>query len=177
MQMNEPVTLNRDITALEIPSGTPMKLEKGTTVAISQALGGSFTVTVNGNMVRIDGEDADAIGKEKVEPPEVEEGGDIEKVVWAQLERVFDPEIPVNIVALGLVYECVLSDHSDGGKQVSIKMGLTAPGCGMGDILLSDAKRYVGRIPGVSDVKAQLVLDPPWDPSRMSEEARLELGM
>lgn len=178
--MNEQVTLIRDCEAVEIPAGSTMVLKAGEIVTIAQSLGGSYTVTTaQGFMVRIDGHNADAIGKETTAPVEVKgtSEADVEHAVWEQLKTVFDPEIPVNIVDLGLVYECSLSDHPEGGKRVDIKMSMTAPGCGMGDVLKSDAESRVRSLAGVTDVTAEVVWEPPWDPSRMSEAAKLQLGM
>jgi probable FeS assembly SUF system protein SufT len=177
MMLDEQTTLARDVRALLIPSGTPIDLKRGESVTITQALGGSYTVIAQGVMARIDGTDADAIGKPKSAPPTVAEGQSLETVVWDQLRKVFDPEIPVNIVDLGLVYECALSDHPDGGKKVAAKMSMTAPGCGMGDVLKADAERYLREVPGIRDVQVEIVWEPPWDPSRMSEAAKLQLGM
>jgi len=141
--MNEPFTLERDVSAIIIPVGESLTLKEGTTGFITQALGGSFTVYVEGNLFRIAGTDADAIGKEPVPPPEVPEDAtdeDVEQVIWQQLRTVYDPEIPINIVDLGLVYRCEISNRPEGGRSVSIDMTLTAPGCGMGDILVADAQ-------------------------------------
>ena len=176
--MNEQVTLSRDCTAVQIPSGEPTPLKKGDAVTVTQALGGSYTVLTDmGLMVRIDGADADAIGKEKAAAPVVSEEGGVDKAVWDQLKTVFDPEIPVNIVDLGLVYECKLVDRPEGGKDVEIKLSMTAPGCGMGDVLKADAESRVKAVPGITDARVEIVWDPPWDMSKMSEAAKLQLGM
>jgi probable FeS assembly SUF system protein SufT len=176
--MNEQTLLARDVRALQIPAGIPLQLKAGEPVTITQALGGSYTVIVQGVMARIDGADADAIGKPRAAPPpSPAAGGDFTEAVWAQLRRVYDPEIPVNIVDLGLVYECTIAENPAGGKSVGVKMSMTAPGCGMGDVLRADAERYLKEIPGVTAAAIELVWDPPWDPGRMSEAARLELGM
>lgn len=177
MSMHEQTVVTRDVRALQIPSGIPLELKTGEPVTIVQGLGGSYTVIVQGIMARIDGSEADAIGKPRVEPPAaVAAGGDLKEAVWEQLKRVYDPEIPVNVVDLGLIYECALTD-APAGKSVAIKMSMTAPGCGMGDVLKADAERYLKELPGVAEAKIELVFDPPWDPSRMSEAARLQLGM
>lgn len=175
-RLNEQAILTRHVTAVMVPSGEPYPLKKGAAVWITQALGGSYTVIADGVMMRIDGTDGDAIGQEKTAPPTVAEGQDVKDVVWEQLKKVFDPEIPVNIVDLGLVYACEVTDVS-GGKKVDVKMAMTAPGCGMGDVLKGDAERYLRQVPGVVEATAEVVFDPPWDPTRMSEAARLELGM
>jgi len=177
---NEPFTMERDVDAVIIPVGEKVKLPEGTTGFITQALGGSFTVYVEGNLFRIAGQDADALGKEPVPPPEVPENAsdrDIEDVVWNQLKTCYDPEIPINIVDLGLVYRCDVTKRPDGERSVEVDMTLTAPGCGMGDILVADAQEKIAVIPTVADVKVDLVFDPPWNQSMMSEEARLQTGM
>lgn len=178
--MNEPFSASRDVTAIIIPAGEPLTLREGTNGFITQALGGSFTVYVEGNLFRIAGTDADAIGKEPVPPPAIPENAtnaDIESVIWEQLKTVYDPEIPINVVDLGLIYRCEIENHPEGGRSVQIDMTLTAPGCGMGPILLQDAQEKIAVIPTVEDVRVELVFDPPWNQAMMSEEARLQTGM
>ncbi len=177
---NEPVTLARDVNAIIIPVGESVLLRAGTSGFLTQALGGSFTVYVEGNLFRISGADADALGMEPVLPPAVPEDAtdqDIEQVIWEQLKTCYDPEIPINIVDLGLIYRCEVTPLPDGQRSVSIDMTLTAPGCGMGDILVQDAQEKIAVIPTVADVDVQLVFDPPWNQSMMSEEARLQTGL
>jgi probable FeS assembly SUF system protein SufT len=177
---HEPIEISRDVDAVIIPAGETLKLRAGTSGFITQALGGSFTIYVEGNLFRIAGADADAIGKEPVAPPEVPENAtdaDIEGVIWEQLKTCYDPEIPVNIVDLGLIYECRIKPLGNGERSVSIEMTLTAPGCGMGDILVQDAQEKVAIIPTVADVSVELVFDPPWHIGMMSDEARLQTGM
>jgi probable FeS assembly SUF system protein SufT len=177
---HEPFALRRDVSAVIIPAGETVTLREGTHGFITQALGGSFTVYVEGNLFRIAGADADALGKEVVPPPAVPENAtdkDIEAVVWQQLRTCYDPEIPINIVDLGLVYRLEVTSLPDGQRSVEVDMTLTAPGCGMGDILVQDAQEKIGLIPTVGEVKVQLVFDPPWNASMMSEEARLQTGM
>jgi probable FeS assembly SUF system protein SufT len=177
---NEPVTLIRDVKAVIIPVGETVTLDEGTEGFITQALGGSFTVYVEGNLFRIAGTDADALGKEPTLPPAVPENAtdqDIEKVIWEQLKTCYDPEIPVDIVNLGLVYRCEVRSLGNGQRSVSVDMTLTAPGCGMGDILVQDAREKISVIPTVADVQVELVFDPPWNVGMMSEEARLQTGM
>jgi probable FeS assembly SUF system protein SufT len=177
---NEPFTVSRDVAAVIIPAGETLTLRVGTTGFITQSLGGSFTVYVEGNLFRIAGIDADAIGKEPVAPPSVPENptdADIENVVWQQLRTCYDPEIPINIVDLGLVYRCEITAAADGMRSVDVDMTLTAPGCGMGDILVQDAQEKIAVIPTVSDVRVELVFDPPWNQGMMSDEARLQTGM
>ncbi len=176
MPSEERVTLKRDVEALEIPTGYPLTLEGGKEVRITQSLGGSFTVlTWFGGMARISGRDADALGKEAGAAGETAKGQSLHEQVWNELKQVFDPEIPVNIVDLGLVYECAIVPVENGRTNVRVVMTLTAPGCGMGDVLRADVQRRLSDIPGV-DAEVELVLDPPWDQSRMSEGAKLQLG-
>lgn len=179
-QMNEPFTISRDVKAIIIPAGEELLLREGTTGFITQALGGSFTVYVEGNLFRIAGADADAIGKEPVPPPDVAENAsdeEIEKVIWDQLRTCYDPEIPVNIVDLGLIYRCDVTPLGNGERSVSVDMTLTAPGCGMGDVLVQDAREKIAVVPTVSDVRVELVFDPPWNVQMMSDEARLQTGL
>ncbi len=177
---NEPFSLARKVAAIIIPAGDSVELPEGTTGFITQALGGSFTIYVEGNLFRVAGADADALGKEPVPPPEVPDNAtdeDIEGVIWQQLRTCYDPEIPINIVDLGLVYRCEVKSRPGGERTVEIDMTLTAPGCGMGDVLVQDAQEKVAVIPTVGDVKVELVFDPPWNQSMMSEEARLQTGL
>ena len=177
---NEPVTLSRDCPAVLIPAGESVVLPAGSTGFMTQALGGSFTIYIEGNLFRIAGRDGDAIGKPPLTAPEVPEDAteaDIESAVWQQLRTCYDPEIPINIVELGLVYECKIERAQSGNRSVKIKMTLTAPGCGMGDILAQDVREKVEIIPTVERADVELVFDPPWNQSMMSEEARLEAGL
>lgn len=180
--MSEPITLRRDVEAVQIPYGFKMMLEKDSEVRITQSLGGTFTVMTPQGLARIAGTDADALGLEA--PSAAEErpsGGDtpeeVEKAVWDQLRTCYDPEIPVNIVDLGLVYSCVVSPRPEGGHRVEVKFTLTAPGCGMGDWLRQDMLSKIEGLPGVRETDIEVVFDPPWNQSMMSEAARLELGM
>ena len=178
--MHEEITISRDVKAIIIPAGEELLLREGTSGFVTQALGGSFTIYVEGNLFRIAGGDADAIGKDPVPPPEVPENAsdeDIEAVIWDQLKTCYDPEIPVNIVDLGLVYRCDVTPLGNGERSVSVDMTLTAPGCGMGDIIVQDAQEKIAVVPTVSDVRVELVFDPPWNQSMMSEEARLQTGL
>ncbi|HAI58609.1 MAG TPA: putative Fe-S cluster assembly protein SufT [Xanthomonadaceae bacterium] len=177
---SEPVSFSRDCAAVLVPQGERVTLPAGSVGYITQALGGSFTVFVEGNLFRIAGEDAEAIGKPSPEALALDEhAGDdeVEALVWAQLRTCFDPEIPVNIVELGLVYAVALGRCDDGARKVEVRMTLTAPACGMGDILVDDVRSKVERIPTVAEVDVELVFDPPWNPSMMSEAAKLETGM
>jgi len=177
---NEPFALERDVSAVIIPIGEVLTLREGTTGFITQSLGGSFTVFVEGNLFRIAGADADALGKEPVPPPAIPENAtdaDIEEVIWNQLKTCYDPEIPVNIVDLGLIYRCEVAPLANGQRSISVDMTLTAPGCGMGEILVQDAQEKIAVIPTVTDVRVELVFDPPWNQSMMSDEARLQTGL
>jgi probable FeS assembly SUF system protein SufT len=179
---HEEVMLSRSCKAVQIPSGDQIILEEGTHVRITQSLGGSYTVvTQQGYMVRINDADADALGK-KVLGSTFAEGvelteNEMEEALWAQLRTCYDPEIPVNIVELGLVYSCKLSERPDGGYRVDAKITLTAPGCGMGPVLANDARTKMATVPGVREVEVDVVFEPQWDKSMMSEAARLQLGM
>jgi probable FeS assembly SUF system protein SufT len=177
---SEPVTLARDVQAVLIPAGDEVTLAAGRRGFITQALGGSFTVYLDGNLFRISGADADALGKPPRRTPELPPGAtdaDVERIVWDQLRTCFDPEIPINIVDLGLVYECRLERREDGLRRVNIKMTLTAPGCGMGEVLVQDAREKLSLIPTLAEVDVELVFDPPWSHNMMSEAARLQTGM
>jgi probable FeS assembly SUF system protein SufT len=177
---NEAIVVQRDVKAVAIPAGVEVKLKLGSVGYITQALGGSFTVYIDGNLFRIAGQDADAIGKTATQAPEVPPGAseeDIKQVVWKQLKTCYDPEIPVNIVDLGLVYACDVSKNADETRTVDIKMTLTAPGCGMGEVLVQDVREKVQIVPTVARANVELVFDPPWNQSMMSDEARLQTGM
>jgi probable FeS assembly SUF system protein SufT len=177
---NEPFVVNREVRAVLVPAGAEVKLRPGQAGYITQALGGSFTVYVEGNLFRIAGEDADAIGKEAVKPPELPPNAteeDVRKLAWDQMRTCYDPEIPINIVDLGLVYECNVNPNEDGTRTVEVQITLTAPGCGMGDILVDDVRDKIGRIPTVREARVSLTFDPPWNQSMMSEAARLQTGM
>ena len=182
MNMREEVTLTRNAEAVMIPSGEKVLVPEGAHATITQSLGGSYTlITERGLMVRISGKEVEAIGKPVENAVEVAPGEEIapeklEEMVWDQLKTCYDPEIPVNIVDLVLVYLCELED-SDGAKNVKIKMTLTAPGCGMGPVLASDVKSKVESLPGVKEAEVEVVFDPVWDRSMMSEAAKLQLGM
>ncbi len=181
---DRPVILMRDCDAILIPSGEKIRLSAGAQLRVTQSLGGSFTVlTDRGYMARIAGRDADALGiKSPLARPigssaKPEEPGAIEKLVWEQLRTCFDPEIPVNIVELGLVYRCQVIPLSEGGNRVEVRFTLTAPGCGMGQVLLEDIRAKISGVPGVREVDVELIWDPPWDQSRISREAKIELGI
>jgi probable FeS assembly SUF system protein SufT len=177
---SEPIVFERDCAAVMVPQGQSVTLPAGQNGYITQALGGSFTVFVDGNLFRIDGKDADAIGKEtpaQLTLPDGAGDAEVEKLVWQQLRTCYDPEIPVNIVDLGLVYDCTIHKTDDGLRKVGISMTLTAPGCGMGDILVEDVRTKVEAVPTVAEADVELTFDPPWNHSMMSEVAKLETGM
>ncbi|MET0892094.1 putative Fe-S cluster assembly protein SufT [Pseudoxanthomonas gei] len=177
---SEPVQFERDCAAVLVPQGDSVTLPAGSFGYITQALGGSYTVFVEGNLFRIAGQDGDAIGKEPAESlslPENASDEEVEQLIWKQLRTCFDPEIPFNIVDLGLVYEANLSKREDGQRGVEVKMTLTAPGCGMGEILVDDVRNKLELIPTIAEADVELVFDPPWGRHMMSEAARLETGM
>jgi probable FeS assembly SUF system protein SufT len=177
---HEPIVVQRDVRAVIVPAGVEVKLKTGTVGYLTQALGGSFTVYVEGNLFRIAGVDGDAIGKEPTRPLELPPGAtdeDVTRVVWDQLRTCFDPEIPINVVDLGLVYDCAITRNDDGTRDVAVRMTLTAPGCGMGEVLVADVRDKLLLIPTVRQANVELVFDPPWNQSMMSEAARLQTGM
>ena len=177
---NEAFVLSRNTAAVMVPSGDAIELKTGLSGFITQALGGSFTLYIEGNLYRLAGENADVIGKQVLKPPELPPGAteeDVRQLAWQQMRSCYDPEIPINIVELGLVYECEVRPREDGERIVAVKMTLTAPGCGMGDVLVQDVKEKIEIIPTVALADVELVFDPPWNQSMMSEAARLQTGM
>ena len=187
MEHREPVALGRAIEATQIPSGFKVVLPQGAWVTVQQVLGGNLTaMTDRGGLVRIAQEDADALGPEWVEASRraaaagatpADPGAPVDEArVREVLGTIYDPEIPASIVELGLVYLAHVERLDEGGHKVMVRMTLTAPGCGIGGVLLDDVRRKVAAIPGVKEVDVELVFDPPWDPSMMSEAARLQLG-
>jgi probable FeS assembly SUF system protein SufT len=173
------IELTRDCEATEVPYGGVQVLPAGTKVRVMQSLGGTYTVsTERGSMMRIEAKNADALGfaRQSTEA-QTAPAPFSEKLVWDQLKTVFDPEIPVNIVDLGLVYSCQVVPAETGGHKIEIKMAMTAPGCGMGDVLRADIESKLLQLPEVREVHAQIVFDPPWNPSRMSDAAKLQLGL
>ena len=177
---SEPVQFERDCAAVMVPQGDSVTLPAGSYGYITQALGGSYTVFVEGNLFRIAGQDGDAIGKEpeaSLSLPENASDEEVEQLVWRQLRTCYDPEIPFNIVDLGLVYEANLGHREDGQRKVEVKMTLTAPGCGMGEILVDDVRNKLELIPTIAEADVDLVFDPPWGRHMMSEAAKLETGM
>ncbi len=181
MNSSDPVTLSRDVEAAIIPVGTRVTLQKGEQAYVTQSLGGSYTVVVNGNMFRIEGKDADALGIEPAPQAPVATGPvsheELEKEIWNQLRSCYDPEIPVNIVDLGLIYDCHITPLGAASYRVDVKMTLTAPGCGMGPMLAQDVQNRLLGLQGVDDVAVELVWDPPWNQAMMTEAAKLQLGL
>ncbi len=182
MESNDIKNLSRDCEAVQIPSGIKLMIPAGTRVRITQSLGGTYTVvTEMGYMASIAGKDADALGMEVSASPQTPAASGeeipLEKKVWGQLRTCFDPEIPVNIVDLGLIYSCQILPLPEGGQRIEIKMTLTAPGCGMGEYLRSDIQNKLLGIPGVKQAAVELVWEPHWNPNMMTEAAKLQLGM
>ena len=182
MNSNEPTTLTRDVEASVVPVGTKVTLQKGEVAYITQSLGGSYTVVVNGNMFRIGGHDADALGLEVQARPTVTATGPVtqeqlEKQVWESLKTCYDPEIPVNIVDLGLIYDCHLTPLKENSYKAEVKMTLTAPGCGMGPVLAQDVQNKLISLEPIDEANVELVWDPPWNQSMMTEAAKLQLGL
>jgi probable FeS assembly SUF system protein SufT len=181
MYGRESIVLHRDVNVVQIPDGTPDTLSRGDIVTLYQHLGGNFTVTTDrGYMVRIAAADADALGKEPAMVEAIVEGADaetIERNAWEVLKTIYDPEIPVNVADLGLIYSCRVIPTDSGRYRLEIIMTLTAPGCGMGPILQQDIESAIRNLPGVESVVVDVVFDPPWSRDMMSEVAKLQLGM
>jgi probable FeS assembly SUF system protein SufT len=180
MNDHREIELSRDCDAIQIPSGHPIVLPAGMNVIITQSLGGTYTVATPGGLARIEQKDADALGIDPAaesEKSSIKSEGPLEDAVWSQLKTVFDPEIPVNVVDLGLIYDCKVNPKEDGGKSVLVKMTLTAPGCGMGPAIAADARSRILAIDGIDDAEVELVWDPPWNQSMISEEGRMKLGL
>jgi len=182
MYENTEFTLSRECEAIQIPSGQKTTIPAGTQGVITQSLGGSYTVATYQGLARVAEKDLDALGLEKPQPHATQKSaptnGEVsEEDVWNQLRQCYDPEIPVNIVDLGLVYDCRLSKKEDGGTRVEVKMTLTAPGCGMGPAIAHDAQSKILSIDGIDEADVQLVWDPPWNQDMISEAGRMKLGM
>lgn len=180
MEANETVTLTRDVEGITVPMGAKVTLTQGSQAFITQSLGGTYTVVVNGNMFRIDGKDADALGKQaataKSDTPK-SDGPVNEEEIWNMMRTCFDPEIPVNIVDLGLVYSMKVTPLPVGGNRVDVTMTLTAPGCGMGSVIAEDVKNKIQCVDGVNEADVQITFDPPWNQSMLTEAAKLQLGL
>jgi probable FeS assembly SUF system protein SufT len=181
---SEPKVLSRDVEASVVPIGTKVTLQKGETAHITQSLGGSYTVVVNGNMFRIADKDADALGLETAPGPRPAAApagpltqDQLEKQVWESLKSCYDPEIPVNIVDLGLIYDCHLTPVGENNYKADVKMTLTAPGCGMGPVLAQDVQNKLISLEPIDEANVELVWDPPWNQSMMTEAAKLQLGL
>jgi len=180
--MQQEIQLTREVSAIQIPSGDTLSLPAGTAVFITQRLGGTYTVATSQGLARISSQDADALGVDPAEEQKKQQqaaqlkDAPLEEQVWAQLKSVYDPEIPVDIVNLGLVYDCAL-EEIDGKTVASVKMTLTAPGCGMGPVIAADAQAKIMTIDGIDDARVELVWDPAWNQEMISEEGRMKLGM
>ena len=178
--MHQEIILKRDCDAIQIPSGTTLVLPAGTQVIVTQSLGGTFTVATPGGLARIDQKDIDALGIEPTvenTPTKTAPEGTLEEAVWNQLKTVFDPEIPVNVVDLGLIYDCTIITAENGQKKAAVKMTLTAPGCGMGPTIAADARSKILTIEGIDEAEVELVWDPAWNQNMISEAGRMKLGM
>jgi probable FeS assembly SUF system protein SufT len=182
--MSEQKILTRDVEASVVPIGTKVTLQKGETAHITQSLGGTYTVVVNGNMFRIESKDADALGLEAQASPAVTATASgpltqeqLEKQIWEQLKTCYDPEIPVNIVDLGLIYDCHLTPIGESSYKADVKMTLTAPGCGMGPVLAQDVQNKLVSLEPIDEANVELVWDPPWNQGMMTEAAKLQLGL
>jgi probable FeS assembly SUF system protein SufT len=184
MNKDQPITLTRACTAVLVPSGQKLTLSAGSAVWLTQSLGGGYTVmTERGHMAHIDGDEGDALGMATVSAVKIEDARPtesieaVEKQIWKQLRSCFDPEIPVNIVDLGLIYHCGLSRLADGGYRSEVRFTLTAQGCGMGAFLKEDIRNKLMAVPGVREVEVELVWEPPWNQTMLSEGAKLQLGI
>lgn len=186
MPTSEPITLTRDVEAVIVPAGDKVTLAKGERAYLFQSLGDSHTVVVNGNTFRIDGKDADALGKEVTAKPAAPASAssdkpvtreDLEKQAWDAMRNCFDPEIPVNVVDLGLIYDLALTKLGDTTFKADVKMTLTAPGCGMGPMIAQDVQNRLLSLEAVDEANVELVWDPPWNQAMMSEAAKLQLGL
>ena len=178
MSASTPVALTRECDAIEIPNGTRKTLPSGTQVRIAHSRGGSYTIATDaGSMCRVDAKDADALGLSVPQAAQSLPAGPLtEQIVNDRLKTIFDPEIPVNIVDLGLVYSCRIEPRDDGGNRIDVKMAMTAPGCGMGNVLKADVESKLSRLPDVKEIHVDVVFDPPWHAGLMSEAAKLQLG-
>lgn len=181
--MNQEIILEREIEAVQIPSGDAITLPVGTPVVVTQTLGGSYTVATQAGLARISATDSDALGIDAAEVQEKKEYANalkdapLDEQVWGQLKEVYDPEIPVDIVNLGLVYDCVLTEKEDGKTEVNVKMTLTAPGCGMGPVIAADAQARIMSLDNIEDAQVDLVWDPVWNQDMITEEGKMKLGM
>jgi probable FeS assembly SUF system protein SufT len=188
MPTPEPISLTRDVEAVQVPTGEKVLLRQGQQADIFQALGDAFTVVVNGNTYRIEGKDADALGRQppstpaatptpKTGPAQPLTQEELEKQAWDALRNCYDPEIPVNVVDLGLIYDLVLTKLGENSFRADVKMTLTAPGCAMGPMIAQDVQNRLLSLPGIEEANVELVWDPPWNQAMMSEAAKLQLGL
>ena len=179
MEETEVVVTTREVEARLVPSGTEIMIPSNTFISITQSLGGTYTVAVNGNMARIEGQDADALGKQpQVSNFDAPQDGSVnEEQVWEALRNCYDPEIPVNVVELGLIYDCRIKNDPELGNTIQIIMTLTAAGCGMGPVIAADVKAKLEHVPNVDKVSVEITFDPPWSNEMLTDEAKLELGM
>lgn len=175
------IALTRDCDAIQIPSGNPIILPAGMSVIITQSLGGTYTIATPGGLARVEQKDCDALGinaeQAAADAAKIVPQGSLEEAVWSQLKTVFDPEIPVNVVDLGLIYDCTLTKQDDGSTSALVKMTLTAPGCGMGPAIAADARARILALDGIENADVELVWDPPWNQSMISEAGRMKLGL
>ena len=180
LDRDEKIVLQRDCEVISVPYGEKKILKQGTEVQIMQAMGGSHTVYTDKGMFRVSGPNSDAIGKEIQAPPSIPNNisdEEFESKIWEQMKTVYDPEIPINVVDLGLIYSCAINKNDSAEYSVAVEMTLTAPGCGMADVLVEDIKQRIELLPRIAEVNVELVLDPPWSMEMMSEAARLEAGL
>ena len=177
---NQPFVVQREVKSVMVPAGIEVTLKPGQAGYITQALGGSFTLYIDGNLFRLAGEHAEAIGQDVVKTPELSPDAtldDLKRLIWEQMATCYDPEIPINIVDLGLVYACDVTTNDDGSHDVDVKMTLTAPGCGMGEGIAQEVQDKLEALPRVGQVDVEIVFDPPWNRSMISEDAQLALGL
>lgn len=181
--MNEEIALSREVTAIQIPSGDSITLPAGTPVVVTQTLGGTYTVATSAGLARISSDDTDALGidleeqKEKAAADEAMANASLEEQVWHQMKQVYDPEIPVDIVNLGLVYDCAIDDSNPDSVKVHVKMTLTAPGCGMGPVIAADAQARIVTLEKVEQAEVEVVWEPAWNQDMITEEGKMKLGM
>lgn len=181
--MNEEIALSREVTAIQIPSGDSITLPAGTPVVVTQTLGGTYTVATSAGLARISSDDTDALGidleeqKEKAATDEAMANASLEEQVWHQMKQVYDPEIPVDIVNLGLVYDCAIDDSNPDAVKVHVKMTLTAPGCGMGPVIAADAQARIVTLEKVEQAEVEVVWEPAWNQDMITEEGKMKLGM
>jgi probable FeS assembly SUF system protein SufT len=181
--MNEEIALSREVTAIQIPSGDSITLPAGTPVVVTQTLGGTYTVATSAGLARISSEDTDALGidleakEEKKAEDAAMKDASLEEQIWHQMKQVYDPEIPVDIVNLGLVYDCAIDETDPEEVKVHVKMTLTAPGCGMGPVIAADAQARIMTLDNIGEAEVEVVWEPAWNQDMISEEGKMKLGM